>query len=198
MFVARAVSRQRGKLGLRMMSLSVSGIVTPPPGLSRHVRAMMIDGLSSWYGSEGEKNQAADKLTSTLLSAHAASSKEGAKLTNKALFEEAKLVHKACKTRAGVVLKESSSAIPMVGEEIEIRVEDILKGNLGASTIITQYHEHLSRNKAVYKTIVSRHEGIKDKGPAVDPGWESESLKQYAEAASRMGSKVWCRRQTSG
>jgi hypothetical protein len=179
MFVS-AVSRR----GVRMRPLratysSKALHSTPPEGLSRHVRTMMIEGLCSWKGTASERDKAADKLTTMLLQSYATSGGE-AKQANRALFEEAQLLNKACKNRAERV-KESGT--------VKALVHDVLTGHLGPSSLMSDYHDYLAMNRAVYKNIVSRHEGIK--ASTVTSHWERESLEQYADAASAMGEKAW-------
>ena len=68
------------------------------------------------------------------------------------MFEEAQLIRDACKNRAGMVKEK---------RPVQARVEDVLTGHLGPSSIVTDYHKYLAMNRAVYKKIISHHEGIK-------------------------------------
>ena len=46
----------------------------------------------------------------------------------------------------------------------------------------------MARNRAVYNSISSRHEGLKTKHSACR---EASSLESYADAATKMGAKKW-------
>ena len=63
-----------------------------------------------------------------------------------------RLIRDACKNRAGMVKEK---------RPVQARVEDVLTGHLGPSSIVTDYHKYLAMNRAVYKKIISHHEGIK-------------------------------------
>ena len=68
MLLASAVRRRKIPRFVNMRALRASSDVSvPPAGLSRHVKTMMIEGLTYWQGTPGEKEHAAEKLTSTLL-----------------------------------------------------------------------------------------------------------------------------------
>ena len=67
MLLASAVRRRKIPRFVNMRALRASSNVSvPPAGLSRHVKTMMIEGLTYWQGTRVRRSMQ-QKLTSTLL-----------------------------------------------------------------------------------------------------------------------------------
>ena len=188
-------SRRRFNIANYLSSSATTSPRVPPPGLVGHVKVMMIQGLDLWQGSKDAKIDAADGLSKHLLSEYARESVTGGDASsNKNLFEKAKYLHKACRSRAQFISKELDLHRTMLAttnegtSQISCSVDKLLDGTLSVDDIFKDYEKYLARNRAVYNSISSRHEGLKTKHSACR---EASSLESYADAATKMGAKKW-------
>ena len=181
---------------VKMFSSSASPTsgALPPAGLMAHLNTMMLQGLELWEGSEEAKIDAASCLSEHLLRDYERKSVVlGESRSNKDLFEKAKHLHKACKARAQFMSKELALHQTIVSTgawnpQLSCIVEKLTDGTLEVDNLYKDYDSYLARNQAVFHSISGRHEGIKVEEDLYS---EDSSLKDYAEAASKMGAKVW-------